>query len=151
MKKIDYYAAPSSGMPKWLGVVLGGVFATIALGCVVVIVALTRDNTPPPAPEKPVLAATVEAPTAEQIKAPRVAAASPSDEDKAPAKVSSRKSAKQSKAAKRLAAKNKRAGKMLLAKHTTSAAEDRNRAILAKRDTKQSRKAKDDLDKLLGL
>src|SRR5688572_8517795 len=101
MKKIDYYAAPSSGMPKWLGYMLGGVFAIIAAGCVVGIVALTRDNTPPPAQEKPALAATVEAPTADQIKAPTQAAVT---DEEAPAKAS----AKKSKASKRVAAKSKR-------------------------------------------
>jgi hypothetical protein len=147
MKKIDYYAAPSSGMPKWLGYMLGGVFATIALGCVVGIVALTRDNTPPPAPEKPALAATVEAPTADQIKAPTQAAVT-DEEPAAQAKASTKKG----KAGKRVAAKAKRGGKtILLAKHSTSVNDEKARAILAKRDSKQSRKAKDDLDKLLGL
>ncbi len=150
-RKIDYYAAPSSGMPKWMGYVLGGVFATIAVGCVVVIVALTRDNTPPPA-EKPVVAAAAE-PVAEPVadKAPVAKAAVATDERAAaPAKVS-KKAAKASKASKRLAAKSKHGKRIMLAKHSTSQADDKARSILAKRDSRQSRKAKDDLDKLLGL
>jgi len=143
-RKIDYYAAPSSGMPKWMGYMLGGVFATIAVGCVVVIFALTRDNTPPPA-EKPVVAAAaapVAAPAADP--APVAKAALATDEPAASAKLSK-------KAAKHLAAKSKHGKRIMLAKHSTSIADDKARSILAKRDSKQSRKAKDDLDKLLGL
>jgi len=152
MKKIDYYAQPQQwGMPKWVGYALGGLFAVIALGCIVVIVNLTRATTPP-APPVVAVAAPVVAP--EPAAAPAQAApiaAAQSDDQPAPAKAT--RSAHLSKRAKRLAKKHGR--HTMLAKASAKKApaldDGKARAILAKRETRQSRKAKDDLDKLLGL
>jgi hypothetical protein len=150
VKKIDYYAVQSPWrMPKWVGVLLGGVFGTIAIGSMITIVQLTR----PPAPPAPVATATPAAAetskaapvttTAPVAKAaPAVAAADEPAAAPAPAK-HARKSHKASKRAMKLASAKKAPGSSIDAQ--------KRQTILAKHDSPAKRHEKDALDKLLGL
>jgi hypothetical protein len=148
VKKIDYYAVQNPWrMPKWLGVVLGGVFGVIAVGSVAVIVHLTRSTPPMTA----LAAAPVAAPTAAAAPAAAPAAAAApvasADDDAAPAaKKASKHHSSHNKAMKVASAKRASTAP------TASAADAKQRAtILAKHDTKEKRREKDALDKLLGL
>ncbi len=138
MKRIDYYAQHNPWkMPKWVGVTLGSVFGAVAVTALVLIVYLTRSahaDTPPA-----VAAAAVAAPSAPaqvgtpppvqpEVAQPLVSAAAP-------------KHAKASKAAK----------SKVKATHNLAVAKQNRAAILARHDSHEKRKQKDDLDRLLGL
>ena len=74
VKKIDYYASQTPWkMPKWLGATLGGIFGVIAIGSGLLIIQLTRANTP--APIAAVAAAPIAAPAA--VAAPVAQPAAP--------------------------------------------------------------------------
>lgn len=135
MKKFDYYAANEPWkMPKWLGATLGGIFSVVAVGAAVLIVQLTRP-------------AHADAPSVKMLESAAVAPVS------APARVETPPPA----APPLVAATSGHAKiKHLKASHHTKVArapisKDRASAILAKHDSREKRKAKDDLDRLLGL
>ena len=137
MKKVDYYAVQQSWkMPKWLGLTLGGVFGVIVLGSAVAAYELTK-----PAPSAvPEVAAAAAAPA---VAAPVVTTV-------APVTVTATSAPKSDAVASRHA---KHGAKK--SKHVTVASNKawhaKTNAILAKHDSKEKRKAKDDIDKLLGL
>ncbi|MCU1283160.1 MAG: hypothetical protein JWM53_6706 [bacterium] len=126
---MDYYAAwPTWKMPKWLGATLGGIFSVIAGGSIWLIVDLTR---PPRHPAVTVVAAPVAAaPVAAALKlaepARPAAALAPATPEKATVAVAKKA-------------------------HDLSPAH--KRAILAKHDSKATRRTKTeaDFDRLLGL
>jgi hypothetical protein len=139
MKKIDYYAVQQPWkMPKWLGVTLGGIFGVIALGSAVTAYELTKPV--PKAPEVAAVAAPeAPAPTVTTPAATVMAKASVASNDSpAPARHASKHAKKAS----------KRASKAIAKRGLTPA---KSAAILAKHDSKEKRRAKDNLDKLLGL
>lgn len=146
MKRIDYYAVQGPWkMPKWLGATLGGIFAVIAIGSAYLVFAMVR---PPAAPAALAAAPSVTAP---QPAAPVAVAAAPSAaaDDEAPAATPA-KASKSAKASKHAKAKKAHA-KTAVAKRDKSLSDAKAHAILAKHDSKQNRKSKDDLDRLLGL
>ena len=126
---MDYYAAwPVWKMPKWIAIALGTIFSVIAGGSVFLIVDLTRPPAARPIALVPVVTEPVHVapavPAARPEQAARVEAPTPS-----PAPVEKKP-----------------------ARHATrDAAPAHKHAILAKRDAKSSRPAKDPIDKLLGL
>ena len=130
MKKIDYYAAPQPWkMPKWLGVTLGGIFASVAVGALALVVHLTR---PAHAETQPALAETsVTAPAA----TPQVVTPPPVQSAEQVASVSHSRHT-------RTPARHAPKPTFTKAKST---------AILARHDSREKRKQKDDLDRLLGL
>lgn len=152
MKKIDYYAVQNPWrMPKWVGIMLGGVFGVIAIGSMVTIVQLTR---PPaaPAPVAAVAAAAVAAPT----EAAPAAAVAPAVKESAPlAAADDDASVSKKHATKKHARASKKAMKLASAKHSPAPSNaldaSKRQTILAKHDTKAKRSEKDALDKLLGL
>ena len=131
MKRIDYYAQPEPWkVPKWMGVTLGVIFSAVAVLAVALIVQLSRPahaDTPP--------AAEVAAVPAPQAPAP-VVTAPPVQTAVAPALHSA--PAKHAKL-------HRKAAKPVASGHAKSA------AILARHDSRDKRKQKDDLDRLLGL
>jgi hypothetical protein len=136
VKRFDYYADQNPWkMPKWVGALLGGIFTVVAVGAVVLIVHLTR-----PAHASALMAEPTAEPAAE---AEGVVTPPPPATSTAPAQVAvpparhlkAHTRAKTSKHASRSAAK----------------APDKAAAILAKHDNHAKRKAKDDLDRMLGL
>lgn len=132
-KKFDYYAVNEPWkMPKWVGATLGGVFALVAVGAAVIIVHLTR---PSHAAEAP-MAAVAAAPVAPAAVAPV--------ETPPPAPVAAQP---------QVAHKSKHSGKATKVAHVKAKPinHDRANAILAKHDSREKRKAKDDLDRMLGL
>jgi hypothetical protein len=138
VKKIDYYAQPNPWkVPKWAGVMLGTIFGVVAVTALLLIVHLTRsahaDNTPA------VAAAAVAAPVAQ----PQVVTPPPVQPEAAQPAVSA-VSAKHAKVAKASKSKAKAAHNLAVAKQNRS-------AILARHDSHEKRKQKDDLDRLLGL
>lgn len=149
MKKIDYYAVQNPWrMPKWVGIMLGGVFGVIAIGSMVTIVQLTR----PPAAPAPI-AAVVAAPVAQAPAATPVAEAAPAAKATAPVASADDAAPVAKRASKRhAAASHKKAKLMASAKRPASGLDTAQRqTILAKHDTKSKRLEKDALDKLLGL
>lgn len=141
MKRIDYYAIQQPWhMPKWLGATLGGIFAVIAIGSMITIVQLTR----PPAPAP--TAAVVAAPTPTAAPAPVAPAAQPAA---TPAPVASDEpSLAPAPHHKRHHAAHHKAVRLASAKRASNA---HAATILARHDSKQKRREKDALDKLLGL
>jgi hypothetical protein len=131
VKRIDYYAQPQAWNPKWIGAILAVIFSAVAVFAVVLIVHLTR---PAHADTPPVQAAAVPAPAA---PAP-VVTEPPVQPAVAPAVRSSPVThAKQSKSHKKSKA--------------VASGKAKANAILARHDSRQKRKQKDDLDRLLGL
>jgi hypothetical protein len=133
---MDYYAAwPVWKMPKWIAISLGTIFSVIAGGSVYLIVDLTRPPAARPIALVPVVTA---APAAEPAHvAPAVPAARPEQAARVEAPTPAAATAPVQKK---------------IARHATrDAAPSHKHAILAKRDTKSSRQAKDPIDKLLGL
>lgn len=144
MNKMNYYAVPQPWrMPKWVGMLLGGVFATIAIGSMVVIVQLTR----PPAPPVTALAA-APALQATPTTAPAVA---PAEKPEMAPVAAAETTAPATTHAKHHAASHHRAMKVASAKHATMQTQTQRNTMLAKHDTKEKRHEKDALDKLLGL
>ena len=139
MKKIDYYAVQQPWkMPKWLGVTLGGIFGVIALGSAVTAYELTK--TTPKAPEVAAVAAPAAPAPVVTTPAVTVTASAPAAQadDAAPA----RHASKHAKASKKAAKHQQKFAKLSPAKSA---------ALIAKHDSKDKRKQKDALDKLLGL
>ena len=138
MKKIDYYAQHNPWkVPKWVGVMLGSVFGAVAVTALVLIVYLTRSAhaDAPPA----VAAAAVAAPVAQpQVVTP------PPVQPEAQQPAVSAVASKHVKTAKASKAKAKAA-------HNLAAAKQNRSAILARHDSREKRKQKDDLDRMLGL
>jgi type IV secretory pathway VirB10-like protein len=150
------YGQPSK-MSKWLGFGLGAIFAVIAVGCGWLIFKMTRSPivatasvaTAPAAQPSVAPTATAPAPApaakpvalaAPQTPAPQEAAAAESAPTPHRHHSSSRHHHHSSKVAS--------AGK---AKPSKPMSSEKSNAILAKHDSKEKRKQKDDLDKLLGL
>jgi hypothetical protein len=128
-KKIDYYAVNEPyKIPKWLGATLGGVFALVAVGAAAIIIHLSRPTqaAAAPAPAVAAVAAAPEAVAPVETPPPAPPAANVQVAHK------SHHSAKATKAAKPIR-------------------KDKANAILAKHDSREKRKAKNDLDRLLGL
>ncbi len=149
MKKIDYYAVHNPWrMPKWVGVMLGGIFGVIAIGSMITIVQLTRPPTPPP------VAAVAAAPVAQAPAADPVAASAAAKET-APVAAADDAAPAVHKASKKHATAHGKKGKLLAsAKHSSPSpalGQAQRQTILAKHDTKSKRLEKDALDKLLGL
>ena len=134
MKRIDYYAQPEPWkVPKWMGVTLGVIFSAVAVLAVALIVQLSRPahaDTPPPAEVAAVPAPQAPAPV---VTAPPVQTAVAPALHSAPA------------AHAKHAKLHKKATKAVASGHAKSA------AILARHDSRDKRKQKDDLDRLLGL
>jgi hypothetical protein len=130
----NFYQAPQpSNAYRWIGIVLGGVFVVLLIGAGAAILHLTRKPEAPPAP--PPVAAVAPAPAAvaaPAAPAPVVAAAAPAAE--APA----------------AAAPAKHHHKSSSGHHAAKPQASNAADILARHDNKANRKAKDDLDKLLG-
>jgi hypothetical protein len=138
VKRIDYYAQHNPWkVPKWVGLTLGSVFAVVAVTALVLIVYLTRSAhaDAPPA----MAAAALAAPTAQ----PQVVTPPPVQPQTAQPSVSalSPKHAKASKVAK----------SKVKAANNLAAARQNRAAILARHDSHEKRKQKDDLDRMLGL
>lgn len=133
MKKIDFYAPHEPWkVPKWMGITLGTIFSAVAVTAAILIVHLTRD-TRPTAPIA-VAAATVSAPAATA----RVETPPPvQPENQQPAVSAAHTS------------HNKRTSHRKVASRRYSHA--KSAAILARHDSKEKRRQKDDLDRLLGL
>src|SRR5581483_2520480 len=123
-------------MPKWLGLTLGGIFGVIALGSAVTAYELTKSA--PKAPE--IAAVAAPAAPAQVVTTPAVTVTVPAPAAQADEPVA-RHASKHAHASKK-AAKHQKFAKLSPAKSA---------AILAKHDTKDKRKQKDALDKLLGL
>jgi hypothetical protein len=150
MKRIDYYMVQNPWrMPKWVGMMLAGLFGIIVIGSMVTIVQLTKKDTP--------MAAIAAAPGLQKTATAQPAAVPAPAE---PAAVASQKAppATASKAARASrhhasAAKDKKAAKLAAAQKTAAvhAAEKQRSTIVAKHDSKDKRREKDTLDKLLGL
>jgi len=132
VKRIDYYAAPEPWkVPKWMGVTLGVIFSAVAVMAVALIVQLTRSahaDGPPP-----VATAAVPAP---QAPAPVV---TPPPVQPAVHSVSVVRSAPV-----KHAKLQKKAAKPAIGRAKSA-------AILARHDSHEKRKQKDDLDRMLGL
>jgi predicted lipid-binding transport protein (Tim44 family) len=135
VKKINYYAQPNPWkMPKWVGITMGGIFGTVAVGAAVLIVQLTK---PAHAEAIPVAnTAVIAAPAAPEA----VVTAPPVQPE--PAKAA--RSSAPSKA--KIAKLNKKKAARSLAE-----ARAKKSSILARHDSRDKRKQKDDLDRLLGL
>jgi hypothetical protein len=70
---MDYYASwPVWKMPKWLGLMLGGIFTVIVIGCAWMIVDLTHPPAPHPVAARKAVAPATPTPT---VATPTVAAA----------------------------------------------------------------------------
>lgn len=156
MRKVDFYAIQQPWrMPRWLGGLIGGGFAIIAIGAAVAIIQLT---TPPKAPE-PVAAALAPQDTpAAPVQAQAQAASRPiaalatkhGDDDAKPiVRKATKRTKKHAKAARR--AKKGKAARTAVAKRSTGMTDNKAAAILAKHEGKAQRKERDALDKLLGL
>jgi hypothetical protein len=151
VKKIDYYASQTPWkMPKWLGAALGGIFGVIAIGSGLLILQLTRSNTPPPIAA--LAAAPISTPTpavappAQPAAPVAVAAPATASADEIPQPADTKHHSKKH------ASKSKKAAKLASAKKSAPAVSSAQRGtILAKHDTKDKRQQKDALDKLLGL
>jgi hypothetical protein len=152
VKKIDYYASQTPWkMPKWLGATLGGIFGVIAIGSGLLIIQLTRSNTPAPiaaAAAAPIAApAPAAAPAAPPTAPAAVAAKTTASADEIPQAATSKHHSK-----KHASAKAKKASAKLASAKKAPAMSTADRGtILAKHDTKEKRHEKDSLDKLLGL
>jgi hypothetical protein len=144
VKKVDYYAVPQPWkMPKWLGFTLGGIFAVIAVGSAFLIHDLTKSTAMPVAAAAAAPAAQPEiAPAAQAVAAPAAAAPAPAAE-KVASRSSHHKASKHEKRGKH--------GKAVAVAKRGGLTDAKAHAILAKRDSRSSRKDKDAIDKLLGL
>jgi predicted lipid-binding transport protein (Tim44 family) len=145
VKRIDYYATGQpTKMSRWLGAILGGVFGAIVLGCGFAIFALVRT------PVAGAAAAAAVAPVQPAVSTPAAAqpaqsAAAATADDDAPGAASAH-------AAKHAKAKRTHAKVAAASSRSSTGISDQRRAqILAKHDSKDKRKSKDDLDRLLGL
>jgi hypothetical protein len=126
VRKTDYYAAPEPWkMPKWVAITIGTLFASVAFGAGLLVVYLTRTahaQTPP-------------AVAASAVSAPSIAAPAPALENPPAPSVAS------------APAKHGRPSH-----HATMRPSHANAAgILARHDSKEKRRQKDQLDKMLGL
>jgi hypothetical protein len=130
VKRIDYYASPEPWkVPKWMGVTLGVIFSAVAVMAVALIVHLTQPahaDTPPPVAVAAVPAAAGPAPV---VTPPPVQTASAPAVSSAPVKH---------------AKLHKKASRPVIG-HAKAT------AILARHDSHEKRKQKDDLDRMLGL
>lgn len=140
MTKFDYYANHDQRRTfKWLGIALGAIFSAVTVGAVLLGVYVARDAQAHPAIKAPpVEAAAVPAPAAPVVTPLPVAPAAvqPAATAATPA---------------RRAPSHKVAKATRHAKPTKSPTKDRAAAILAKHDSRSNRKAKDDIDRMLGL
>jgi hypothetical protein len=148
MKRIDYYMVQNPWrMPKWVGMTLAGIFGVIVIGSMVTIVQLTKTETP--------VAAIAAAPglqkqaTAEKAAVPAPAEPAAAADEKAPATPQKARASRHHASA----AKAKKAAKLATAQKSAAvrAAEKQRSTILAKHDSKDKRREKDAIDKLLGL
>jgi hypothetical protein len=129
VKRFDYYADQNPWkMPKWVGALLGGIFTVVAVGAVVLIVRLSR-----PAHASALIAEPTADPAA-AVETPPPPATSTVPSQVAPAPARHAK-----------AHAGPRTSKHAKLTNNNSA------AILAKHDSHAKRKAKDDLDRMLGL
>jgi len=155
VKKIDYYASQTPWkMPKWLGATLGGIFGVIAIGSGLLILQLTRSNTPAPIAAlaaAPIAApAPVAAPPAQPVAPAAVAPQATASADEIPQPADTKHHSKHHSAKAKKAAKLASAHKSAPAAAPAASSAQRG-TILAKHDTKDKRHEKDALDKLLGL
>jgi hypothetical protein len=131
VKKIDYYAAPEPWkVPKWMGVTLGVIFSAVAVMAVALIVQLTKPahaDGPPPVATAAVAAPEAPAPV---VTAPPVQPASAPAVHAAPVKH---------------AKLHKKVAK------PASVGKAKSASILARHDSREKRRQKDDLDRMLGL
>jgi hypothetical protein len=144
VKKVDYYAMNQPWkMPKWVGYTLGGVFGAILITCGVLIVVLTR----------PASAAVAAAPVvAEPVAAAAQVAAPAEAQDEAPAAAAPAHEKSASHGHHRTAKRHdKHAKSTRVASAKPIMTDAKASAIMAKHDSRQKRKDKDALDKLLGL
>jgi hypothetical protein len=136
VKRFDYYDQNPWKMPKWVGALLGGIFTVVAVGALVLIVHLTR-----PAHASVLTPDTVAqaqaAPVGVETPPPPATSTAPAQVAVAPARV-----AKAHKGAK---------ASRLASRPQPKMSHDKTAAILAKHDSHAKRKAKDDLDRMLGL
>jgi hypothetical protein len=134
VKRFDYYDQNPWKMPKWVGALLGGIFTVVAVGAVVLIVHLTRPaHASVPTPEA---VAQAQAPVGVETPPPPATSTAPAQVAVAPARhAKAHQSAKASRHASR----------------PQPMTHDKTAAILAKHDSHAKRKAKDDLDRMLGL
>jgi hypothetical protein len=136
VKRIDYYAQPQPWkVPKWMGVTLGVIFSAVAVMAVALIVHLTRPahaDTPPAVAQAAVAAPQAPAPVV--TEPPVQTAAAPAVGSAPKASIAHAKHAKLQKKAKAVASGHAK-----------------SRAILARHDSRDKRKQKDDLDRMLGL
>jgi hypothetical protein len=158
VKRIDYYSAQQPWhSSKWFGVALGGFFGMILLGTGVLITHLTRTSPPnaaslaagvATAPAVTAKAAPTAAPAA-TAPAPAITAAPSTDSRVAAVAAEDREeSGREHKHHHRhhSSSSHKSAGKV------ASAPDQKQRdTVLAKHDSKEKRKEKDAIDKLLGL
>jgi hypothetical protein len=146
VKKVDYYAAHQPWrVPKWLGAALGVVFTGVLVGAGALIVNLTR----PAVAAKPAVATLPGSATAAAgvVTAPPAVAAAPA----APAATASKASAPATVATTSHHHHHGHKSATPPSHGVAKApAQDNSAAILARHDSREKRKAKDDLDKLLG-
>jgi hypothetical protein len=148
VKKVDYYASQEPWkMPKWLGATVGGIFAFIAVGCAFVIMHLTKTDAPAAIAVAAAAPAAVAAPV-EPAANEKAAVAAPSEPA---AKVAVKEARESRRHGHHASAKASKKSRTTLAKHSPAISGGKASAILAKRDSKSTRKDKDALDKLLGL
>jgi hypothetical protein len=142
VKKVDYYAVHRPWrMPLWLGIGLGLVFT----GVIVVAVALAVNLTRPLVVAAPAVAPVpAVAPIAAKVETAPPAPAAPV----APAAAQPEREPMQTAAHSHHHHSHHTHGHST--KVAAAPAPDRSQAILARHDSKEKRKAKDDLDKLLG-
>jgi hypothetical protein len=149
--KLDYYAGYQPWkLPRWLYALFTLLFGVTAVGAVVMIVKLTYKPQPP----KPAVVAEVNKPAAAEAQAAQmVTPANPHPYWKA---TSIRGSHRLGKHGKGIALSSHKGSKLALGRGSRTAAaarsfDSRSAHILAKRETAQSRKAKADIDRMLGL
>jgi hypothetical protein len=133
VKRIDYYASPQPWkVPKWMGVTLGAIFSAVAVVAVAMIVQLTRPAHADATPEVAVAAVPApQAPAPVVTEPPVQTAVAPAVQTAPASRVKHMKSHKKN----RFASKRSK----------------KSRAILARHDSREKRRQKDDLDRLLGL
>jgi hypothetical protein len=143
---MNYYGPQQSWkFPKWLGIALGGIFATIAICSGLLIIRLT--SSPSAAPVAAL--ATAPLPSAAPVAAPAPAVAAPNTATATPAPVSPPQVADN-----KHHSRHHEHGKHIAAEQAKAAsgpsASERD-AIVATHDSKEKRQEKDALDKLLGM
>ena len=155
MKRIDFYAAPRSfQMPKWLGAVVGGVFMSMIFGSAFIFVRLTHpavEGSSPLAASAVQLAPDPVLPPSPSA-VPSVTVATPTEAEPALAGSSvspPRPTAGERAHARLHSARRHHGGKPMLA--SAEPTTKRAQQILAHHESRDKRRAKDEIDRLLGM